>query len=56
MRSILRLLTLIPAAAFALLTSCTTMPAPTTAYHVTAHKPKDPAKVRVALSLSKQNV
>src|SRR5262252_9014667 len=57
MRPISRLLFLVPAAAFALLTSCTTMPAPSTgAYHVTAHKPKDPSKVRVDLSLSKQNV
>lgn len=57
MRPIFRFRFLIPAAALALLASCTTMPGPTsTAYHVTAHKPKDPSKVRVALSLSKQNV
>jgi hypothetical protein len=52
-----RLLLLLPAIGFGLLTGCTTTPtAPKTAYHVTAHKPKDPSKVRVDLSLSKQNV
>ena len=51
-----RLLLVLPAAGFALLTSCTTVPTGPTAYHVTAHKPKDPSKVRVDLSLSKQNV
>src|SRR5258708_38619247 len=57
MRFIFRLLFLVPLVAFALLTSCSTMPTgPTAEYHVTAHKPKDPSKVRVDLSLSKQNV
>jgi len=57
MRLTLRLLFLLPLAAFALLTSCSTMPtSPGGPYHVTAHKPKDPSKVRVDLSLSKQNV
>ena len=58
MRLIFRLLFLVPLTGLALLTSCTTM-APTaggTAYHVTAHKPNDPSKVRVKLSLATQNV
>src|SRR5262249_38301104 len=57
MRLNYRFLVLLPAVGFALLTSCTTTPTgPTAAYHVTAHKPKDASKVRVDLSLSKQNV
>jgi len=56
MRFIFRLLFLVPLAAFALLSSCTTMPQLSGAYHVTARKPHDPSKVRVDLSLSKQNV
>jgi L,D-transpeptidase catalytic domain len=58
MRFIFRLLFLAPLASFALLTSCSTMgpPSPSGDYHVTAHKPHDPSKVRVAVSLSKQNV
>ncbi len=42
-------------AIYALLTSCTTVPT-TAEYHVVAHKPHDPSKVRVDVSLSKQNV
>ncbi len=56
MRHIYRLLLLVPLAAFALLTSCTTMPSTAGVYHVTAHRPNDPSKVRVDVSLSKQNV
>lgn len=51
-----RLLFLAPLAAVALLSSCSTVTPPPTSYHVTAHKPKDPSKVRVLVSLSKQNV
>lgn len=32
------------------------MPAPSAEYRVTAHKPREPSKVRVDVSLSKQNV
>ena len=56
MRLIYRLLFPVPLVAFALLTSCTTMPRTTAEYHVVAHKPHDPSKVRVDVSLSKQNV
>ena len=57
MRLPFRLLFLVPAAAVALLTSCTTMaPSSTGNYHVTALKPHDPSKVVVKLSLSTQNV
>src|SRR6478735_10406258 len=57
MRLPVRLLFLVPAAAVALLTSCTTMaPSSTGNYHVTALKPHDPSKVVVKLSLSTQNV
>jgi hypothetical protein len=57
MRLSFRFLFLVPLAGVALLTSCTTMPPPARgAYHVTAHKPHDPTKVRVDLSLSQQNV
>jgi hypothetical protein len=52
-----RVLFLVPLAGTALLTSCTNMaPAPSGSYHVTAHKPHDPSKVVVKLSLSTQNV
>ena len=52
-----RLLFLVPLAAVALLTSCTTMAPPSTGtYRVTALKPHDPSKVVVKLSLSTQNV
>ncbi|MGI9114212.1 MAG: L,D-transpeptidase [Chthoniobacterales bacterium] len=40
----------------ALLTSCQTAPVSGGPYHVTAYKPNDPSKVRVKVSLSKQNV
>ena len=56
MRLSFRLAFLGPLAGVALLASCTTTPPPTAAYHVTAHKPHDPSKVRVDLSLSRQNV
>lgn len=57
MRLPFRLLFLVSLAPVALLTSCTTMaPAPSGAYHVTAHKPHDPSKVVVKLSLSTQIV
>jgi L,D-transpeptidase-like protein len=56
MRLSFRLAFLGPLAGVALLASCTTTPPPTSAYHVTAHKPHDASKVRVDLSLSKQNV
>jgi len=57
MRLSFRLLFLVPLAAVALLTSCTTMAPPSTGtYHVTALKPHDPSKVVVKLSLSTQNV
>ena len=57
MRFIFRLLFLIPLAAFALLTSCSTMPYHSSGnYHVNALRPHDPDKVRVKLSLATQNV
>ena len=57
MRLSFRLLFLVPLAAVALLTSCTTMaPSSTGTYHVTALKPHDPSKVVVKLSLSTQNL
>src|SRR4030095_10579440 len=57
MRLSFRLLFLVPLAAVTLLTSCTTMaPSSTGTYHVTAHKPHDPSKVVVKLSLSTQNL
>ena len=57
MRLSFRLLFLVPLAAVALLTSCTTMaPSSTGVYHVTALKPHDPSKVVVKLSLSTQNL
>ena len=57
MRLSFRLLCLVPLAALVLLASCTTMAPPSAGeYHVTAHKPHDPSKVRVLVSLSKQNV
>lgn len=55
MRLTFRFLFLIPLAGIALLTSCSTVPI-SGAYHVTARKPHDPSKVRVDVSLSKQNV
>jgi len=56
MRLISRLCFLGSLATYALLTSCSTMAPVTRIYHVTAHKPHDPSKVRVDVSLSKQNV
>lgn len=57
MRLLVRLLCLVPLALFALLSSCTTVPQQTAhIYRVTAHRPHDPGKVRVDVSLSKQNV
>ena len=58
MRLIFRFFCLVPLVGLAFLTSCTTMPTASTTgeYHVVAKKPKDPSKVRVDLSLSKQNV
>src|SRR5882724_2734939 len=54
MRSIF---TLIPLAAAIVFTSCSIAPVGTGGpYHVTAYKPNDPSKVRVKVSLSKQNV
>ena len=55
MRSIFRYLFLGTAAA-AILTSCTTAPTASKTYHVTAYKPNDSSKVRVKVSLSKQNI
>ena len=56
MRLTFRFLFVAPLAAYALLTSCTTMPQTAKIYRVTAHRPHDPSKVRVDVSLSKQNV
>ena len=53
MRSIFTLVLLAVAIVF---TSCSTAPMGTGPYHVTAYKPHDPSKVRVKVSLSKQNV
>jgi hypothetical protein len=48
---------LLPALALSsFLTSCAIVPQALTPYSVTAHKPTDPSKVRVKVSLSKQNV
>lgn len=56
MRIISRLCLFTGLAAFALLTSCSTLSPTTKTYHVVAHKPHDPSKVRVLVSLSKENV
>jgi len=56
MRLTSRFFFLVSLAGYALLTSCTTMQQTTRFYHVTAHRPQDPSKVRVDVSLSKQNV
>jgi len=57
MSSILRSLFLGTAFAAAVaLTSCSVAPTASRTYHVTAYKPNDPSKVRVKVSLSKQNV
>lgn len=58
MRFLSRLLLLTTAATAAFLTSCETT-GPVLGggnYHVVAHKPNDPSKVRVKVSLAKQNV
>ena len=56
MRKTACLLFFAPLCAVAFLSSCTTVPTPSREYRVTAHKPHDPSKVRVDVSLSKQNV
>jgi hypothetical protein len=56
MRIISRLLFLSLLASCGFLTSCGTMAPSTKIYHVVAHKPHDPSKVRVDVSLSRQNV
>jgi hypothetical protein len=59
MRSLSRLLLFCGLAASPWLTSCSTGPLATSGtrdYHVTALRPSDPAKVRVKVSLSKQNI
>lgn len=56
MRLLLRLCLIGLFSAFAFLTSCTTFPPATKTYHVVAHKPHDPDKVRVDVSLATQNV
>ena len=56
MRLLARLSFLASLAAAAFLASCTTFPTTSTIYHVTAHRPHDPSKVRVDVSLSAQNV
>lgn len=56
MRLLSRLFFLGFMAAFALLGGCTLLPPATTTYHVVAYKPHNPDKVRVDVSLSKQNV
>ncbi len=59
MRSLSRLLLLGGLAVSPWLTSCSTGPLATSSganYHVVAHRPSDPDKVRVKVSLSKQNI
>ncbi len=57
MRLISRLFLLAAAASLALFFSgCETQTASSGNYHVTAHRPSDPSKVRVKVSLSQQNV
>lgn len=56
MRLLARLSFLAACAATVFLASCTTYPTTSTVYHVTAHRPHDPSKVRVDVSLSAQNV
>ncbi len=57
MRIISRLVLLGFAASALLLTSCSTAPMSSGgAYHVTALRPHDPSKVKVKVSLSKQNI
>ncbi len=59
MRSLSRLLLLGGLAVSPWLTSCSTGPLASSSaanYHVVAHRPSDPDKVRVKVSLSKQNI
>ncbi|HEY2614811.1 MAG TPA: L,D-transpeptidase [Chthoniobacterales bacterium] len=56
MRHLSRLLLCICAATALFLTSCGTPSISSGNYHVTAHRPSDPSKVRVKVSLSQQNV
>lgn len=56
MRLISRLVLLGSVTCALTLTSCSTAPMGSGAYHVTAYRPHDPSKVRVKVSLSKQNV
>jgi hypothetical protein len=58
MRIVSRLFLASAATGVAFLTGCTTGPMVSRggAYHVTAHRPDDPSKVSVKVSLSKQNV
>jgi hypothetical protein len=58
MRIVSRLFLASAATGVAFLTGCTTGPMASRggAYHVTAHRPDDPSKVSVKVSLSKQNV
>ena len=59
MRSVSRFLLLSGVLVAPFLTSCSTGPMASSGggnYHVTAYKPNDPSKVRVKLSLSKQNI
>src|SRR5438270_2857337 len=52
-----RVVLVLALAGAALLSSCQTAPVSSGGpYHVTAHKPTDPSRVRVKVSLSKQNV
>jgi hypothetical protein len=56
MRHISRLLLLCAGGFLLLVTGCQTGQVSSGSYHVTAYKPNDPSKVRVLVSLSKQNV
>jgi hypothetical protein len=59
MQNASRLLLLGAAVVLSFLTGCSTGPIASSGggnYHVTAYKPTDPSKVRVAVSLSKQNI
>src|SRR5437764_4912441 len=58
MRHIYRLLLLVAGSSLLLLTGCATGGHVSAGgpYHVTAYKPNDPSKVRVLVSLSKENI
>src|ERR1700730_2808888 len=56
MQHLSRLLFCLCAAAALFLTSCGSMTSSSGSYHVTAHKPHDPSKVEVKLSLATQNL